>query len=66
MTTITIDNPSIERKYNSYELKMQFMSFLEREIWDDSLELYEISINDLPSDVLNSYKNMNTIDFIQR
>jgi len=43
MTTIIIDNPKLEKKYTEYELKMKFIKFLEEEIKDDSVDLYEIS-----------------------
>jgi len=47
MTTITLENPSIESKYSEYEIKMKFLSFLENDLKEDNVNLYEISIDDL-------------------
>ena len=66
MTTITLDNPEIEKKYTPYEIKLKFLNFLETELKEDKVELYEISVEDLPENVLNSYNNINNIKFIKR
>lgn len=66
MTTITLDSPKIETKYNAYEIKMLFMDFLENNLKEDKVELYEVSVLDLPLSVLESYKNMQNTNFIKR
>lgn len=66
MTTITLEHKAIEKKYSPYELKMKFISFLERELKEDSLELYEISINEAPKEVFEAYKNIDNMNFIKR
>ena len=66
MTTITLDSPKIETKYNAYEIKMLFMDFLENNLKEDKVELYEDSVSDLPLSVLESYKNMQNTNFIKR
>lgn len=66
MTTITIDETKFKEKFSSYELKMKIINFLEEEMWGQSLDLYEVSIDDLPEDVLKSYKNIDNISFIKR
>lgn len=66
MKTITLDSPKIETKYNAYEIKMLFMDFLENNLKEDKVELYEVSVSDLPLSVLESYKNMQNTNFIKR
>ena len=66
MTTITLNNPELEQKYSSYELKMLIIDFLQNSLKEDSINMYEVSVQDLPEDVLESYKNINNIKFIKR
>jgi len=42
MTTITIDNPEIEEKYSEYEIKRKFLYFIQTEMKEEKVELYEI------------------------
>lgn len=64
MTTIILDDPIIESNYTSYELKLKFLNFIKNELKEDSLQLYQISIEDLPVNTLNRYKNIDTLNFV--
>jgi hypothetical protein len=65
-TTITIDDKKIEKKYSPYELKMQFLSFLRENEISDSVELYEIDVQETPREVQEAYKNIKHMKFIKR
>lgn len=64
MTTITLDNPVIESKYSSYEIKMKFLSFLRTEIKEDKIELYQISVDDLPNNTRDRLNNIDSLNFV--
>jgi hypothetical protein len=66
MTTITINNPRIEKKYNKDEIAHLFVYFLENKLKEDSVDLYQVSVSDLPEDVLDSYDNIDNMNFIER
>lgn len=66
MTTITINNPIIEKKYSKDEIAHLFVYFLENKLKEDSVNLYQVSVSDLPEEVLESYKNMDNMNFIER
>ena len=66
MTTIIIDNPIIEEKYNKDEIAHLFVYFLENKLKEDSVDLYQVSISDLPEDVSKSYSKINNMTFIER
>lgn len=65
MTTITVDNPIIENNYSAYEIKLKFINFIEKEIKDERINLYEISVDDLPTSTKEVLKNLNNLDFIE-
>jgi hypothetical protein len=65
MTTIIIDNPKLEKKYTEYELKMKFIKFLEEEIKDDSVNLYEISDFNLSKYTQDRLKKIDNLKFIE-
>jgi hypothetical protein len=65
MTTIIIDNPQLEKKYSEYEMKMKFIEFLEKDIKENSVNLYEISENNLSETSQNKLKNINNLNFIE-
>jgi len=64
MTTITIDNPSIEEKYTKSELKLLVLNFLESRLKEDTIEMFEISIEDLTEEQLQKYNNRNNHNYI--
>jgi len=66
MTTITFEDNIIEAKYTKEELKKMFLFFMQTEMKEDSLELYQISIDELPGGVKESYYNIDNINFIKR
>jgi hypothetical protein len=35
MTTIVINSPKLKSKYSEYEIKMKFISFLEKDVKDE-------------------------------
>ena len=49
MSTITIDNPKITKHYSEQELRMKFLQFLEQELWEKHINLYEIEVDTLSS-----------------
>ncbi|GEM_PF-6143341 len=65
MTTIVIDNPKLEKKYNDYELKMKFIKFMEEEMKEDSISLYEISESNLSKYTQNRLKNIDSLNFVE-
>ena len=65
MTTIIIDNPKLDKKYTEYELKMKFIKFLEEEMKEDSVNLYEISEFNLSKYTQNRLKNIDNLKFIE-
>ncbi len=66
MTTITLNNPIIEQKYTSSEIKQKFLYFIQTELKEDKINLYEIDVLDLPEKVLKTYDNFEDINFIKR
>jgi hypothetical protein len=65
MTTIIIDNPKLEKMYSEYEIKMKFIKFLEVEIKDDSINLYEISESNLSKYTQERLKKIDNLNFIE-
>jgi len=65
MTTITIDNPTLENKYSAYEIKMKFISFLERDMKDENIDLYEISEYNLSRNTQKRLKNIDNLNFVE-
>ncbi|MDD5197718.1 MAG: hypothetical protein PHN60_02560 [Candidatus Gracilibacteria bacterium] len=64
MTTVTIDNPQIEQKYSAYEIQLKFLYFLEKELKENQVELYQISINDIPKETRAKLDTVNTLNFV--
>lgn len=64
MTTVTIDNPEIEQKYSAYEIQLKFLYFLEKELKEDWVELYQISVDNLPERTKTRLDNIDTLNFI--
>jgi hypothetical protein len=64
-TTFTIDDKKIEKKYTPYELKMQFLSFLREKDISETVQLYEIDIQDAPKDVQDAYRNIENMKFVK-
>ncbi|MDD4151609.1 MAG: hypothetical protein PHR68_03265 [Candidatus Gracilibacteria bacterium] len=65
MTTITLNDPIIEAKYNSYEIKLKFLDFIKKELKQDSIDLYEISVENLPTKTKDRFKNIDNLNFIE-
>ncbi len=64
MTTIIIDNPKLEKKYSSYEIKMKFINFLEKDLKEDKIDLYEISEANLSKDTQKRLKKIDDLNFV--
>ena len=64
--TFTIQDPTLEKKYTSDELKIQFLSFLEQKDAWETLELYEVEYDNLPSEAQESYNSMDQTSFVKR
>ncbi|MFA6090602.1 MAG: hypothetical protein WC774_02395 [Candidatus Gracilibacteria bacterium] len=64
MATITIENPRIEQKYSAYEIQLKFLYFLEKELKEDAIELYQISVTDLPKNTKTRFDTIDTLNFI--
>ncbi len=64
MTTITINNPEISKKYTDYEISLKLLNFLEIELKESSIELFEISINDLSEKSKKRLKNIENLNFV--
>lgn len=64
MTTLTIDNPKIAQKYSAYEIQLKFLHFLEKELKEDQVELYQISVDNLPIKARKRFDTINTLNFI--
>jgi len=64
MTTITLDNPKIEESYTAYEIKMKFVEFLEKDLKQDNIDLYEISVDDLPKKSIERLEQIDKLNFV--
>jgi len=64
MTTFTIDNPIIEEKYTSEEIKSKFLFFIQTELKEEKIDLYEVSV--MPDKVKKTYENFDEINFVKR
>ena len=68
MTTITINNPKIEKiieqKYTNIELEKKFLVFIQKEITEEKVELFEISVNELWEGSEKKLKNIDKTNFI--
>ena len=64
MTTFTISNPEIEEKYTADEIKSKFLFFIQSELKEESIDLYEVSV--LPDNVLETYNDFKNISFVKR
>lgn len=64
MATITIENPKIEQKYSAYEIQLKFLYFLEKELKENTVELYQISVNDLSKNSKTRLTTIDTLNFI--
>ena len=65
MTTIIIDNKALENKYSAYEIKMKFISFLESDMKDENIDLYEISESNLSENTQKRLKNIDNLNFVE-
>ena len=65
MTTIVIDNPKLEKKYSEYEIKMKFIKFLEEDMKNEWVDLYEISESNLSLKSQERLKNIDKLNFIE-
>lgn len=65
MTTLVIDNPKIEKKYSEYEIKMKFIKFLEEDMKNEWIDLYEISESNLSTKTQNRLKNIDSLNFVE-
>jgi len=65
MTTIVINSPKLKSKYSEYEIKMKFISFLEKDVKDEWIDLYEISESNLSEDTQERLKNINSLNFVE-
>ena len=65
MTTIIIDNPKVEKKYSEYEIKMKFIKFLEEDMKNEWVDLYEISESNLSLKSQERLKNIDKLNFIE-
>jgi len=63
MSTIVVDNPSITSKYTTKELQMKFLNFLESELKEDSVSLYEIEVQDLSENSRERYRNRDSLKY---
>jgi len=69
MTTITIDNPVLEkiieeRNYSKEDVQKKFLFFVQQEFGIEKINLYEISVNDLWKESQNRLKNIEKLNFI--
>ncbi len=64
MTTFTINDPVIENKYTKDELKKIFLFFMQTELKEENLKLYQISVDDLPKKSKNRLENIDKLDFV--
>jgi len=64
MTTITINNSKIEKKYSKEELRTLILDFLESKLKEDSIELFEISVDDLSEEQKQKYENRKNVNYV--
>lgn len=63
MSTITIDNPKIQKNYTNSELRMKFLEFLESELSENTVNLYEISVEDLSESSAKRFENRDQLSY---
>ncbi|USN58793.1 MAG: hypothetical protein H6767_01520 [Candidatus Peribacteria bacterium] len=63
MTTFTIDDTAINGTYTADEMKLKFLDFLRRDLSEDAISMYEVSVEDLPKGVKTSYDQIDTMEF---
>ena len=64
--TITINDCNFEKNYSQYEIQLKVVNFLQKEFSDNKIELFQVSVDDLEENVLEAYKNIENMNFIQR
>ncbi|MDQ7008776.1 MAG: hypothetical protein Q9M94_00615 [Candidatus Gracilibacteria bacterium] len=69
MTTITIDNPTLEKvivenNYTSRDVQEKFLIFIEKEFGVNEVDLFDISISDLGKTSQEKLKNIDKLNFI--
>lgn len=65
MTTITINDPKIEKMFSQSELQILVMEFLQEKLEEEDFNLHEISIDDLTSEQLKAYNNRNNLNYVE-
>ena len=64
MTTITINDPRIEKMFSKTELEALFMNFLQEKLEED-FNLYQISFDDLSLRSKERLENIDKLNFVQ-
>ncbi len=65
MTVITIDHPMIQQKYSSKELQTKFLDFLITEMWENTVNLYEISVDELSPKSKKKFEQRENLEFVE-
>jgi len=64
MTTFTINDPIIEQKYTNEDIKRKFLFFIQTELKEDNIDLYQISVDDLSEKSKKRLDNIDNLNFI--
>jgi len=64
MTTITINDPIIERMYTKNELKEIILNFIKFDLKQKKINLHQISVDDLPQKSKDRLKNIDNLNFV--
>lgn len=61
---LKIDNYHINQNYTQYEIQLKFIDFLQKELKSDDIELFEISVNDMPESTQKRFNNIEKMNFV--
>lgn len=62
--TLTIDNHQINQNYSQYEIQLKIVNFLQKEMKEESVELFEISVEDMPKSAKDRFNNLEKLNFV--
>jgi len=64
MTTITINDPIIEKTYSKEELKELILNFINFDLKQNHINLHQISIENLSDKSKNRLENIDNLNFV--
>jgi len=62
--TFTIDNNKINQNYSQYEIQLKIVNFLQKEMKEESVELFEVFVEDMPKIAQERFNNIEKLNFV--